>query len=222
MNRPPVPIPDYPSNSMANKSKQTAQSEEIITPRKPRKNSLKSMWDEHSDDVKSYILYDILAPAVKDMISNIVSSAVVAIREQIDTALYGSPRSGGYSYSKSRTSKIDYSSQYRGKNRYSKLEDRVDTTSYNTGRHGVQNSDGWFDDIRPFSTRQKCEKALNKLIALIDEYGEASVGDLYDFAEKSYDFTDRKWGWTDLSHTDVIRVRDGYIIAGLPEPKPLT
>lgn len=221
MNRPPVPVPDYPSNSMASKAKSKPPVETtMVQPKKQKKSSIKSMWDEHSDDVKSYILYDILAPAVKDMISNIVSSAVVAIREQIDTMLYGSPRSGGYSYNKSRPSRIDYSSQYRGRNRYPKQETQVDTVSYNA-RHGMQNEDGWFDDIRPFDTRRKCEDALTKLISMIDEYGEASVGDLYDIAGKSYDFTDRKWGWTDLSHTDVNRVRNGYIIVGLPVPKPL-
>ncbi len=221
MNRPPVPIPDYPSNSMSSKSAKQPVERVVTTPKE--RPTLKSRWAEHSDDIKSYILYDILAPAVKDMISNIVSSAVLAIREQIDAALYGSPRSSGYSYSRSRSQHTDYSGQYRSRSRYSKMPSQVETVSYNK-KHGVQNNYGWFDDIRPFKTRKECEDVLNRLITQIEEYGEATVGDLYDFSgnSKSYDFTDQKWGWKDLSQTDVIRIRDGYIIANLPAPQPLS
>ena len=51
-------------------------------------------------------------------------------------------------------------------------------------------------------------------------FGEVTVADLYDLVGISSDYTDRKYGWTDLATAKPIRVRGGYLL-DLPRAKLL-
>ena len=46
-----------------------------------------------------------------------------------------------------------------------------------------------------------------------------SVADLYDLVGISGNYTDNKYGWTNLRNSDVQRVRDGYLLK-LPKALP--
>ena len=58
------------------------------------------------------------------------------------------------------------------------------------------------------------------MIEMIDTYDEVSVGSLYQLVGITPDFTDDKYGWTNLSTASVSRNRDGYYI-NLPRPQIL-
>lgn len=78
-----------------------------------------------------------------------------------------------------------------------------------------------FDIIEPiFATRRDTEEILNYMGDLIDEYGFATVADLYDLIGASGNYTDNKYGWTDISNAEIVRVRDGYMIK-LPKIRKL-
>ena len=47
---------------------------------------------------------------------------------------------------------------------------------------------------------------------LLDRFDAVSVADLFDMAGISCNYTDNKYGWTNLDSARVERVRDGYII----------
>ena len=47
---------------------------------------------------------------------------------------------------------------------------------------------------------------------LLERFDVVSVADLFDMAGISCNYTDNKYGWTDLRNARVERVRDGYII----------
>jgi hypothetical protein len=47
-----------------------------------------------------------------------------------------------------------------------------------------------------------------------------SVADLYDLVGVTGNYTDNKYGWTDIRSASVIRVRDGYMLK-LPKALPL-
>jgi hypothetical protein len=49
------------------------------------------------------------------------------------------------------------------------------------------------------------------------DYGQASISDLYELVGITANFTDNKWGWTDLRSSSVSRARDGYLL-NLPRP----
>lgn len=207
-NRPPVPVSgDFPSNSM--RSKEQTKKQAIVK----KRSSVANVISEHSDEVKSYIIYDIIAPAVKDMISSIVKSAFSALQDSIETSLYGAPRKSGYG----RSSYTDYTKRY--KSGYPKPNEQASYNNPSIVKKGTRPT-GNFNDIQACRSRGDAERILGKLIESISTYGEASVGDYYDYMGISSDFTDRKWGWTDLSQAGTYRDKDGYRI-DLPDPKPL-
>lgn len=137
--------------------------------------------------VKSYILMDVLVPAIKRTISDIVCNGI--------NMLLGEPNRG-----KKDTvgAKVSYRQYYRD-------DDRRD---YTRPRAQMQYS---YDDII-FETRGDAEEVLYRMEELLDRFDAVSVADLFDMAGISCNYTDNKYGWTDLQNAHVERVRDGYII----------
>ena len=143
---------------------------------------------EDAANVKSYIVMDVLVPAVKKAISDIV-------RDGIDMILYG----------ESRGRKSSSASGYVSYRDYSRSDDRDrfrDSRSRSSYAH---------DDI-VLDSRGEAEEVLTRMDELIDTYGNVSVADLYDLVGKSSEYTDNKYGWTNIRNAEPIRVRDGYML----------
>lgn len=151
---------------------------------------------EDASNVKSYIVMDVLVPAVKKAISDIV-------RDGIDMILYG----------ESRGRKSSSSSSYVSYRDYSRSDDR-DRFRDSRTRSGYNH-----DDII-LETRGEAEEVLTRMDELIDTYGVVSVADLYDLIGKSCEYTDNKYGWTNIRNAEPIRVRDGYMLK-LPKALPI-
>ena len=141
------------------------------------------------ESVKSYILMDVLVPSIKRAISDIVCNGI--------SMLLGEPSRGK---SGSPGAKVAYRQYY---------QDRDDRTSYNRPRAQEQYS---YDDI-VFETRGDEEEVLYSMEELLERFDVVSVADLFDMAGISCQYTDNKYGWTDLRNAHVERVRDGYIIS---------
>jgi len=198
---------NYPSNSHASKQKQANQPEERKiakigsgTAKIKKRSGVSKFTDafisEDASSVKSYILSDVIVPAAKKLISDIV-------RDGIDMILYGST-------GRSRTSsgsKISYTNFY----------DR-DRRPSNTG---VVAARPRFDyDIISFETRGEAEAILDEMQNVIESYGWVTIGDMYDMAQLTAPHTANKFGWTNLASAEVVRSRDGYIIK-LPKASPI-
>lgn len=152
---------------------------------------------EDMSSVKSYILVDVLVPAVKKAISDIVTNG-------IDMLLYGE---SGRSEKRSTASKVSYRSYY------DKGNDRRDRVS-SRPREGYSYDDIYLDN------RGEAEDVLERMEELQSVYGMVSVADLYDLVGITGKYTDNKYGWTDLRSASVVRTRDGYKIK-LPRAIPL-
>jgi hypothetical protein len=63
-------------------------------------------------------------------------------------------------------------------------------------------------------------EVINCLVDLIQDYGQATVSDLYDLVGITGNFTDNKYGWTDLRSATATRIHEGYML-NLPKPIPL-
>lgn len=150
---------------------------------------------EDISNVKSHIMMDVVVPAVKKVISDIV-------RDGIDMLLYGDTR--GNRSSSSYISYRDYTSSNVSSNRSVSSPSR---TGYN------------HDDI-VLETREEAEEVLERMDELIEAYGVVSVADLYDLIGKSCNYTDNKYGWTNIRNAEPIRVRDGYMLK-LPKALPI-
>ena len=152
---------------------------------------------EDVNNVKSYILLDVLAPAIKKAISDIVTNG-------IDMILYGET---GKTKSNSNASKVSYRSYYdRGNDRRDYSEART-KTGYN------------YDDII-LDNRGEAEDVLSRMEELISTYGVVSVADLYDLVGVTGNYTDNKYGWSDLSTVSIMRTKYGYMLK-LPKALPL-
>lgn len=193
----------FPPSSTTKKKPEEKKVEKVITGEvTTRKKSLGKKFSETflGDDinnVRSYIFFDVIIPAVKDTISNVVSNG-------IEMLLFGEPRRTG---SKSNGSYTSYS------NYYSKKEERRSTPSSRGTAHD-------FRDII-LQTRGEAEEVLSNLVDIVYDYGSASVADMYDLVGITGNFTDNKYGWTDLSGCRVNRARGGGYIIDLPKVERL-
>ena len=198
---------NYPSNSHASRQKQGNNTEERQIPKigsgkaKTKKPSGISKFtgafiSEDASNVKSYILSDVIIPAAKKLISDIV-------RDGIDMFLYGS--TSGRS-NKSSGSKISYTNFYDRDRRPSSVSNPVRAR---------------FDyDVITFPSRGEAEAILDGMQEVIDRYTFVTIADMYDMAQLTAPYTSNKYGWTNISTAEVVRDRDGYIIK-LPKASPI-
>lgn len=150
---------------------------------------------EDAKDVKSYVFGDVLIPAIKKAISDIVTDG-------IDIILYGESRG---KRGRSTAERISYRSYYDRNDSY-----RRPVASYN---------DYSYDNII-LSSRGEAEEVLARMDELMDTYGLVSVADLKDLVGINGNYTDNKYGWTSIKSAEVVRVRDGYTIK-MPRAVPI-
>lgn len=196
---------EFPSNSKAIEKKEKEATRKVtkavvVEKRKPL---LVRMFGDHMSQVGTYILWDVLLPAAKSTISDIISNG-------IEMVLYGEPgtkRKGRLHRDRDR-SYVSYNSIYDRKK--SRQQDR----SHDRGRSRHQ-----FDDII-IESKPEAEEVLTVLVEAIEMYESCAVADLYEAVGLPTDFTDHKWGWFNLSSAYVKRDRFGYSLV-LPKPEPL-
>jgi hypothetical protein len=155
---------------------------------------------EDAKNVKSYVLGEVLIPAIKKAISDIITNG-------IDIILYGESRKGGRGYSSA--DRISYKTYYDRDTRASRMIDRSNSLygSYS------------YDDII-LSTRGEAEDVLTRMDELMDKYGLVRVADLYDLVGITGNYTDNKYGWTNIRNAKITRLRDGYMIE-MPRAVPI-
>lgn len=198
---------DYKSNSDKFRKEQQPEKkvEAVIagSAKTRKKGEIKKFTDafiaEDANNVKSYILMEVVVPNVKKAISDIVTTA-------IDMLLYG--ESG-------RRKKNGTASKYSYQNYYEWDVDRVRAGAVSNRRNTPD-----YDDIA-FDTRGDAEAVLDAMNDIISQYGTVSVSDLYDLARVPNDnFTMNRYGWKNIGGATAVRVRDSYILK-LPRAIPL-
>lgn len=170
---------------------------------KVKKNEIRKLTDvfisEDVGNVKNYILMDVIVPAVKKAIYDLVVGT-------LDMSLYGGRGGGGR---RSTADKVSYKTDYNGVS-------RRDERTYNSNRTASGYS---YDDI-VVDTRGEAEAVLMRLDEVMEEYECVRVADLYDLVGVTGNYTDNNYGWTNIRNAEVVRVRDGYKIK-MPRAIPL-
>ena len=151
---------------------------------------------EDAKNVKSYVLGEVLIPAIKKAISDIVTDG-------IDIILYGESRRGS---KRSTADRISYKSYYH--------RDSVRSREPRALNYGYT-----FDDII-LNSRGEAEDVLSRMDELMETYGLVRVADLYDLVGITGNFTDNKYGWMNIRSAEIVRVRDGYMIK-MPKAVPI-
>lgn len=142
---------------------------------------------EDVHNVGSYIFMEVLVPATKKAIADIVTNG-------IDMLLYGESGSGR------RRSNADRVS-------FDKMYDRGDSRRMAGNSRSTYNYDELY-----FETRGEAEDVLDRMREIVSNYGIVSVADLYELAGVVGNYTDQRYGWKGLRNTDVVRTRYGYQI----------
>lgn len=158
---------------------------------KKKNGILSSFINDDLQDIKKYIVEDVLIPTIKKTITDVVKNS-------IDMFFYGEVSRPN----RSNSSRISYSSYYD--------RDREPRRRRN---------DLLIDDI-VLESRAEAEEVLDRLDEMIEEFGMASVLNLYDLIGVTAPFTSDKYGWTDIRNATAVRVRDGYLLK-LPRVMPL-
>ena len=203
-----IVMSDYKPNSHKYKDNQAngvekKKVEKVVTGNvKTRKKSEISKFadvfiSEDAANVKSYILTDVLVPAIKKLVVDIVKDGVEMI-------MYGN----NGRRSESRSSYVSYRS-YSDRDR----DRRDDRSSYRT-RSAYEHEDIILE------SRGEAEEVLTRMDELVATYGFVSIADMYDLVGKTCNYTDNKYGWTNIRNAEPVRVRDGYMLK-LPKALPI-
>ena len=198
---------DYKPNSYKYKEQQKALTsdkkiEKVVkgTVKTRKRNGVTKLKDvfvnEDAKNVKSYIFSDVLVPAIKKLLYDIVNDGASML-------LFGNTSAGR---KKTIGSNVSYRQFYD-----SKVEDR----------RPVSSSRFDYEDLI-FESRGEAEAALSKMDEVIDVYGTVSVADLYDMCDLTAPYTSNRYGWSNIQTAEVARLRDGGYVLKLPRALPIS
>ena len=204
---------NLPDNSKTNRNKQKEETtdktpvnekraEKVVHGKvKTKKNEMRNLANvfisEDTSNVKNYIIMDVIVPAVKKTLYDLVVGA-------LDITLYGGRGSG----KRPSADKVSY----RDYNSISKSGDR----SYG----GSRTTSGYSYDDVVVETRGEAEAVLSRMDEIMEEYEIVRVADLYDLVGITGDYTDNKYGWTNIRNASIVRVNGGYKI-NMPRALPI-
>lgn len=156
-------------------------------------------------NAKSYIIWDVLVPNIKDVFGQTLHSTIDAILGTRRGGAYGRP-----SYS-SGSNHTNYS-------KISSTRERVVENTYNTYT---------FDDIE-LTDAGVANLILDELNEIIDEYGNCSVNDYFETVRQyvrgiriEQNPQDVNYGWTSLRAAQVMRAGRGMYYIRFPRVRPL-
>lgn len=176
---------DLTPKSNAYKESQSDHPEKAVTGEVVRKNKSvgkkfrEVFFAEDARTVRNYILSNVLVPAIKDTVRDIIVNAI-----DISFGGTGTRRTGG-----TTTTYVNYSG-YSGKN---SSNSRVSYLDRDRRSHDI--------DTIYFASRGDAEEVLIDLLESIERYdrGFVRVSDFYHLAGESSNWADDQWGWSDLS-----------------------
>lgn len=191
---------DYPRNSLMDpqtpkkkvepeKPKLEKVVEGKVIQKKPSKGKkfFRALFAEETGDIKEYVIMDVLMPAIRDTIVDI-------LQKSTEMLFYGKTkatsvrRPGGGTY-------VSYNNISNNRTRESGRRKAFD-----------------FDDII-LESRQDAEQVLDTLSEIAEKYGQVTVADFYDtVGVTGTGYTDNQFGWIDLRSARVEHVRGGFMI----------
>lgn len=200
-------VKDFPRNSIDggdDRKQDRKKLEPVVKGKVTKKNSTlgrriaDTFVSEDSKSVGEYILYDVLVPAAKEMISDMVIGGVQMI-------LFGETRGR-------------HTNRYKGRSyvSYGSLSREKEPPRYD--RHPRRNR-YHFDDI-VIEERGEAEEVLDHMFDYISNYDECPVSVFLELVGIDAKYTDNYYGWTELGQAQVVPVRGGYILE-LPTPRKL-
>lgn len=206
---------EYESNSYKSRQENSEDKKDIrpvvkgkvTTKKEPLSRKFSDVFlSDTTENVKSYLVYDVIVPAVKDLIVDMISNGT-------NMLIFGSSNA---SRSRSRTGSYaprNYATTYQ-RSTDRDHDRRYDRPNYSKNRYG-------YHDIF-FDNRTDAKEVMDSLLDICEHYKMVSVAEYYELsgAEELEVFTDRDYGWFDLASMTIARDVDGYHLK-LPRPEYL-
>jgi len=205
---------EIPSNS--NISKTETQVKELpaknVTPvvkgeLKKKSKIAEALIASTGDDIKNYILLDVLIPTIKRGIETMITGALSML-------FWGNAKSG--SALKKPGGIISY-------NTSNVVGNTVIKTISQAGSNIVQqnlvsrNTDNSFSDL-VLSNRGEAEAILDAMGDILETYGIVTVADMYDLADiEVTNYLVNDYGWNNLAGAKIEVSRDGWVLK-MPRP----
>lgn len=200
------PGASYPGNSRkAKKEKPPEVVEKVVTGevgirKKPLGRRIRESFSgDDTGSVGRYLLFDLVLPEVKRIISDVVSQG-------IERLLFGENARAGRSGDRRRT-------PY---NRYHESSRRDEPRQMSRASRATHD----FRDI-VIADRGDAELVKDGLLEYLDLYGVVPIGVFYDQVGISSTFADEGWGWYDLRGIRVVPARGGGYMLEMPRPEQI-
>jgi hypothetical protein len=162
---------------------------------------------DSAHNILEYVLLEVLIPAAKE-------AAADAVTQGVEKRLFGDVRSvsrrtgtrpGGLS-SNSNGPKVHY--------------DRPGLSNARAEVRPVRRGGKYDIGQIVIPTRAEATEILEMMFSIVNQYEVVTVRELYEMAGVASEYTDQRWGWTNLRGATAQRVRDGYLL-DLPTPEAL-
>lgn len=196
-------VQNFPSNSHKSRDGVKETESESKTKSVVSGNVTKQSKKRHSflagdiHDAGSYVISDVVVPALKNLLYDSVSKGLSEV-------IFGEDRSP----SRRNGTRFNYNS-------ISSRDDDRDRI------HSARTSTYDYSDLS-FDTKEDAERVLETMCDIMDQFSYVSVGDMYDAAGQQTMSTDFDWGWTSLRSASVQRDRDGYYYINIGRPIQLS
>jgi hypothetical protein len=201
-----VEIDQYPSNSLnVQNQKPDIQKKVVIKQVATGRRITKNVVSSTLKSVGVYIFLDILIPALKNTISDMINNGS-------DMILFGEPKARRRDRERPG-SRVSYTGYYDRERDRDRLYDRE-------RRDRVYGRSRFNSDEIILSTREDAEEVIQSMFDIYDQYNAVTVSEFLELVGLPDEYTDRNYGWTNLRDVEIRRVRDGYVI-DLPNPRPL-
>lgn len=198
---------DFPSNAHSKKEVQEPRKLKKIvkgpvTKRKQGlgKKMLNTFVAADINTVFMYVVQDVLIPAAKNTLAEMIHGST-------EMMIHGENRRGRSTTGRRDNDKRSYIDYGTFSN-----NPRTDKRQVSSRSRAAHN----FDDIC-LGSRQEADDVIFTLADYIDQYGQATVANLYELVGVDANHTDERYGWDNLGSANSVRVKDGYLL-NLPKP----
>lgn len=211
-----IEMEQFPGNSRIQKSEESVPKEpsskiikQVATGKRivKKKGFFDTFLNGTLKVVGSYIVLEILIPAAKNTLSDMINNAS-------DMMLFGEPKSRRRDRDRIGE-RISYSGYYDRGDRRDRFYDRDRRDRERTLGRSRFNSD---EILLP--SREEAEDVIQEMFVIFDQYNAVTVSEFLELVGLPDEYTDRSFGWINLRDVQARRVPEGYII-DLPIPKAL-
>lgn len=209
------PVREAPKPAIAEKKIEKVVTGEVIVRKRSLARRVRDTFLGTDDgrSVGEHLVDDILIPNMRDLMYDLVLGG-------LERTLYGdgprpNGRRGGTRFGQA-TGRVNYGAFSQSP--VGKVVSQQQDATPSMSRRARAMHD--FDEIL-FPNRPEAERVLEGMFAILDQYEQVKVIDLYELTGISSNFTDGRWGWTNLLGSRVERDRNGYFRLALPPTEQL-